>query len=65
MLAALKHPPIAHVLDGATTDHGLHYFVMEYIEGRPIDEYCDKQKLDKPRQADSWRARLPDEPDSH
>ncbi|MEW6212330.1 MAG: protein kinase [Acidobacteriota bacterium] len=40
ILAALDHPNIARLLDGGTTEDGLPYFVMEYIEGLPIDRYC-------------------------
>lgn len=40
ILASLKHPHIAHLLDGGTTPAGLSYFVMEYIEGEPITDYC-------------------------
>ena len=45
ILAALDHPHIAGLLDGGTTDDGLPYFVMEYIEGQPLYSYCDTQKL--------------------
>lgn len=45
ILATLDHPNITRLLDGGTTDDGLPYFVMEYIEGQPIDEYCDARKL--------------------
>lgn len=45
ILARLDHPNIARLLDGGTTESGLPYFVMEYIEGQPIDEYCDEKKL--------------------
>lgn len=45
ILASLDHPNIARLLDGGTTDQGLPYFVMEYVEGRPIDEYCDAHRL--------------------
>jgi non-specific serine/threonine protein kinase/serine/threonine-protein kinase len=45
ILASLNHPNIARLLDGGTTDDGLPYFVMEFIEGEPVDEYCDHQKL--------------------
>ena len=45
ILASLDHPNIARLLDGGTTDDGLPYFVMEYVEGLPIDEYCDRQAL--------------------
>ncbi|HJQ22897.1 MAG TPA: serine/threonine-protein kinase [Blastocatellia bacterium] len=45
ILASLDHPNIARLLDGGTTDDGLPYFVMEYIEGQPIDRFCDEQRL--------------------
>ena len=45
ILASLEHPNIARLLDGGTTAEGLPYFVMEYIEGLPITEYADQQKL--------------------
>jgi serine/threonine-protein kinase len=40
ILASLDHPNITRVLDGGTTDDGLPYVVMEYIDGEPIDQYC-------------------------
>lgn len=45
ILANLDHPNIARLLDGGTTDNGMPYLVMEYIDGRPIDEYCDGNHL--------------------
>jgi serine/threonine protein kinase/tetratricopeptide (TPR) repeat protein len=45
ILANLEHPNIARLLDGGTAADGLPYFVMEYIEGQPIDQYCDARKL--------------------
>lgn len=45
ILANLDHPNIARLFDGGTTEDGLPYFVMEYIEGQPIDRYCDASKL--------------------
>ena len=45
ILASLDHPHIAALFDGGTTDDGLPYFVMEYIEGKPLLEYCDEKKL--------------------
>ncbi len=45
ILTRLDHPNIARILDGGTTDQDLPYFVMEYIEGQPIDRYCDAQRL--------------------
>ncbi len=44
-LALLDHANIARVFDAGTTDSGRPYFVMEYIEGSPITEYCDKHGL--------------------
>jgi serine/threonine protein kinase len=46
ILASLDHPNIAHLLDGGATQEGLPYLVMEFIEGLPIDEYCDRHALD-------------------
>ena len=45
ILAMLDHPNITRLLDAGSTDDGLPYFVMEYIEGEPIDVYCDRRQL--------------------
>jgi eukaryotic-like serine/threonine-protein kinase len=45
ILASLDHPNITRLLDGGTTEDGLPYFVMEYIDGEPIDEYCASRKI--------------------
>lgn len=45
ILARLQHPGIARLYDGGVTDNGLPYFVMEYVQGRPIDAYCDAHRL--------------------
>ncbi len=45
ILARLNHPNITHLLDGGITSDGRPYFVMEYVEGIPITQYCDKKKL--------------------
>ncbi len=45
ILAHLDHPNIARLLDGGTTEDGRPYFVMEYVEGKPITEYCDDKRL--------------------
>jgi len=45
IVATLDHPNIARLLDGGTTDEGLPYSVMEFVEGRPIDLYCDEHRL--------------------
>src|SRR5580765_2789923 len=44
-LANLNHAGIARLLDGGTTADGLPFLVMEYIEGEPIDESCDRRSL--------------------
>ena len=45
ILAHLDHPNIARLLDGGNTPEGLPYFVMELVEGEPIHEYCDHDRL--------------------
>lgn len=45
ILASLAHPNIARLLDGGTTDEGVPYFVMEYVEGVPITQYADENDL--------------------
>lgn len=55
ILASLDHPHIARLLDGGTTDDGLPYFVMEFIEGVRIDEYCDARRLSIPARLELFR----------
>lgn len=45
ILASLDHPGIAHLLDGGTTPDGRPYLVMEYVDGRRIDDYCRDRLL--------------------
>ncbi|MEM8933391.1 MAG: serine/threonine-protein kinase, partial [Acidobacteriota bacterium] len=45
LLALLDHPNIVRILDGGTTENGLPYFVMEYVEGQTIDRYCADREL--------------------
>ena len=45
ILASFDHPNIARLFDGGTTEDGLPYFVMEYVEGLPINEYCTNHEL--------------------
>jgi len=45
ILAGFEHENIARLLDGGTTEEGHPYFVMELVEGKAIDEYCDQHKL--------------------
>ena len=45
ILASLDHPNIARLLDGGTTDEGLPFLVMEYVEGTRVTDYCDAHQL--------------------
>ena len=45
ILASLDHPNIARLLDGGLTDDEQPYLVMEYVDGEPIDAYCDRRGL--------------------
>jgi tetratricopeptide (TPR) repeat protein/predicted Ser/Thr protein kinase len=45
ILAVLNHPNIAGLMDGGTSADGRPYFVMEYVEGRPIQEFCREHEL--------------------
>jgi eukaryotic-like serine/threonine-protein kinase len=47
-LAVMDHPNIAKVFDGGATDAGHPFFVMEYVNGAPITEYCDERQLSLP-----------------
>ncbi len=51
IMALASHPNIARLLDGGASEDGRPYFVMEYVDGLPIDEFCDGRRL-------SVRARL-------
>ena len=45
LLARMQHDGIAKVFDAGTTDDGEPYFAMEYVDGCPIDIYCDRNRL--------------------
>jgi tetratricopeptide (TPR) repeat protein len=45
ILASLDHPNIARLYDGGATADGTPYIVMEYVDGEPIDTFCDKRRL--------------------
>ena len=45
ILASLEHPHIARLLDGGATEDGLPYLVMDYVDGVPVDVYCDRNRL--------------------
>jgi serine/threonine protein kinase/tetratricopeptide (TPR) repeat protein len=54
-LAALDHPHIVKLLDGGTTDEGWPYLVMDFVEGVPIDQYCDAHRLSIPERLELFR----------
>jgi serine/threonine protein kinase len=56
ILAGLEHENIARLIDGGTTDEGHPYFVMELVEGKPVDEYCDAHKLGTGARLDLFRS---------
>ncbi len=45
VLSDLSHPNIASLYDGGVTEDGYSYFVMEHVDGCPIDQYCDMRRL--------------------
>ena len=45
ILAGLEHANIVRLIDGGTTDEGWPFFVLDYVEGQPIDAYCDAHGL--------------------
>jgi serine/threonine-protein kinase len=48
-LASLAHPNIARLSDAGVTDDGQPFLVLEYVEGREIDRYCDEERLSPER----------------
>ncbi len=46
ILASLTHPGIARLIDGGAAEDGRPYLVMEYVEGEPITEWCDREHAD-------------------
>jgi serine/threonine protein kinase len=45
-LATLNHPNITHLLDGGISSAGDPFLITEYVDGLPLDRYCDERKLD-------------------
>lgn len=45
ILARLQHPDIAHLYDGGMTDEGTPFFVMELIDGQPLNDYARAHNL--------------------
>ena len=55
ILANLDHPNIARLLDGGSTEDGQPYFVMECIQGQPLDRYCADRRLTIPERLQLFR----------
>lgn len=55
ILAALDHPNIARLIDAGATPDGLPYFVMEYVEGQPIQRWCEERKLSVTERVELFR----------
>jgi len=45
ILAGLNHENIGRLYDGGVTESGIPYLIMEYVDGIPIDTYCDQNRL--------------------
>ncbi len=54
-LARLDHANVARLLDGGAAEDGSPYLVMEYVNGQPIDEYCDEHRLNTGRRLELFR----------
>src|SRR5260370_6612996 len=46
LLASLNHPNIAQLYGSGVTSDGVPFFVMEYVEGQRLDDYCNERKLE-------------------
>lgn len=55
ILANLHHPYVAALFDAGTTEDGWPYFAMEYVDGEPIDDYCDEHQLTLRRRLELFR----------
>jgi eukaryotic-like serine/threonine-protein kinase len=55
ILASLDHPNIARLFDAGTTEDGMPYFVMEYVEGQTIDSWCNERKLNVSERLELFR----------
>ena len=56
ILASLEHPNIARLYDGGVSDDGRPYLVMEYVDGQPLDAYCDRLALTVERRLALFRS---------
>ncbi len=55
ILASLEHENIARLMDAGSTDDNVPFIAMEYIEGLPINEYCNRNNLDIVHRLDLFR----------
>lgn len=55
ILASLEHPGIATLLDGGVTDEGLPYLVMEFVDGEPLDRFCEVRRVPLRERLDLFR----------
>jgi eukaryotic-like serine/threonine-protein kinase len=55
ILAVLEHPNIARLLDGGTSPDGLPYFVLEYVDGKPIHTWCAERNLSVAERCELFR----------
>ena len=55
LLARLSHPHIARLLDAGVADDGQPYLVLEYVEGLPIDRFCEERRLGMPERLSLFR----------
>ncbi len=55
ILASFDHPFIGRLLDGGTTSDGLPYFVMEFVEGDTLYNFCDKKRLTIRKRLENFR----------
>ena len=55
LLAVLDHPNIVKLLDAGVTTDGIPYFVMDYVEGQPIDQFCQSRSLSIPERLTLFR----------
>ncbi|WP_337172349.1 serine/threonine-protein kinase [Gemmatimonas aurantiaca] len=55
ILASLHHPNIAPLLDGGSTEEGTPWLALEYVEGTPVDQWCDERRLGITERLDLFR----------
>jgi serine/threonine protein kinase len=55
ILASLDHPNIARLIDGGTTEEGMPFFVMEFVNGKPIHRWCDEHNLNVAQRLELFR----------